>query len=143
MTKCNGNCGYCPSCTGIGVVISLVLGIIAAFLRYNAVVTIGTSFLWVAFGVATLILLLTLYIASRARSSARECLCGSMTGLLTGIGGTVITSLISLAAPLPAISTVGAIIFGALVFSFFLIISTLICLIPCIAGCDDYPSDSQ
>lgn len=133
MTKCN--CNYCPSCTGIGVVISLIFGVIAAFLRYSAVITIGTSFLWVTFGIAVLVLLLTLYLASRTRGSSSECLCSGITALMTGIGGTIVTSLISLAVSFVATSTIGAIVSGILVFSFFLIISTLICLIPCLYGC--------
>lgn len=141
MANCNCNCNSCTSCTGIGIVISLVLGVIAAFLRYSAVITIGTSFLWVTFGIAVLVLLLALYLSSRARGSVRECMCSHSTGLLTGIGGTIVTSLVLLAVSFAATSTVGAIISGLLVFSFFLIISTLICLIPCLAGCDSCSDD--
>ena len=137
MARNSYGCSCLPSCTGIGVVISLVLGVIAAFLRYSAVITVGTSFLWVTFGISVLVMLLTLALSARSHNSVKHCICEVLPGLITGIVLTMLTSLILLAVTFAATSIAGAVITGILILSFSIIITSVLCLIICNADCGD------
>lgn len=131
----NFSCGCKSDCAGIAIVASIIIGIITAFLRFTAVITVTPAFLWVTLGIAVVYLAILLAVSPTIRRSG--CVCTNLPVLLTGILGTILTSVILLAITFVATSVIGAIITGALLLFFSLIITSVACLIKCIAGCAD------
>ena len=132
----NMNC-YCRfNCTGIALIVSLLVGIVAAFLRITATITLSTLFLGIAAGVALVFLAIILFITGLGRCVSRRCET-ALNAVLLGIVGTIITAVILLAITFVATSVIGAIITGALLFFVTLIITASVCLIKCLAACDD------
>lgn len=130
-------CGYRNNCTLYAVLASLIIGIVTAFLRITAVITVSPAFLWVVFGIAIAYLGLTLIKADSLRSfTSRSCGCSSLNALFTGILGSVLTSVILLAITFAATSIAGAIITGALLFFFALTLTSTVCLVKHHFGCD-------
>ena len=76
-------CENRASCTGLAVIASAILGVIAAFLRITAVITVTPAFLWVALGVAV-VYLAVLLATTGCNQSARCCRCRgcALTALL-------------------------------------------------------------
>ncbi len=131
------NCTCRASCTLAALISSIIIGVIAAFLRITAVITVTPAFLWTLFGIATVYLAIIFATIPRIRlSTVCEGFCSSLSALLVGIIGTVLTAVILLAIEFVATSIIGAIITGALLFFFFLIITTTACLIRCLISCD-------
>ncbi|MBO5007667.1 MAG: hypothetical protein J6D26_02425 [Clostridia bacterium] len=132
----NLSCSCRSDCAGLAIVASLILGIVAAFLRITAVITVTPAFLWVVFGIAVVYLAVTLVTSAIVRSAgAYSCVCSVLPVLLTGILGSVLTAVILLAVTFVATSIIGAIITGALIFFFSLVITSAACLVKCVAGC--------
>lgn len=132
------SCGnYRPGCTVIAVVASLIIGIIAAFLRITAVITLTPAFLWVLLGIAVVYLAVTLISAALLRNGYCERLCSIVTTLLAGVLGTVLLSIVLLAIEFVATSIIGAILTGALLFFFFLTVTSTACLVRCFFNCND------
>jgi len=130
------NCGKRRDCSGIALIASLIIGIIAAFLQITAVITLTPVFSIVAFGIAIVYLAVTLLAASRSEGTT-ECngYCTSLNVTLIGILGTILFSVILLAITFAATSVIGAIVVGALFFFFSLMITTIACLAKCLASC--------
>ena len=130
------NCGKRRECSGIALIASLIIGIIAAFLQITGVITLTPVFSIVAFGIAIVYLAVTLLAASLSQG-ATECTgcCTSLNAALIGILGTILFSVILLAITFAATSVIGAIVVGALFFFFSLMITTIACLAKCLAGC--------
>lgn len=131
------SCNCKANCTGIAVLASIVIGIIAGFLAVSGILTVSVPFLWALFGgsVASLGVLLVLSVISSARTL--RCICTARPLLLTGILGTILASVILLVIDVATASIIGAIITGLLLFFFALIITITACLIRCITDCDD------
>jgi len=125
-------------CSITAVVASIIIGIITAFLRITAVITLTPAFLWVVFGVAVGYLAVVLIALSVAEGfGIRECICSTLPVLFTGILGSVLTAVILLAVEFAATSVVGAIIAGLTLLFFSLTLTATACLAKCIAGCDE------
>ena len=133
----SSNCGCKMGCPVMAILVSIIIGIITAFLTFSATIAVTPAFLWVLFGVAVVYLAITLLTASFRYGSIRRCICDILPVLLTGILGTVLTSVILLAITFAATSVIGAIITGALLLFFSLIITTTACLVKCIVGCEE------
>ena len=133
-TSCR-SCG--PSCTVIAVAASLILGVIAAFLRITAAITLTPAFLWVLFGIAVVYLAVALIAAANFRHGCCESLCGIITALLAGVLGTVLLSVVLLGIEFAATSLLGAVLTGALLFFFFLTVTSAACLVRCFFNCND------
>lgn len=132
----NCNCKF--NCVGLAVIASIIVGIVTAMLRITAVITVTPDFLWVLFGIAVVYLAVLLLASAAMRGyTNRGCVCGNLPAIITGILGTVLTSVILLAITFAATSIIGAIITGALLFFFSLILTATACLVKCIAGCSD------
>ena len=112
----NNNCCRLD-CTPIAVGISIIIGIIATFLYFNAVIIIAPVFYWVVFGIAVVYLGLTLIFRQ-----TNTCGCTAGLGFIVGVLGTILTSLILLAVTFAATSIIGAIFNGLLLFFFSLLI---------------------
>lgn len=134
----NANCGSRYSCVVLAVLLSLIAGVVTALLTFMAVITVTPAFLWVLFGVATAYLLALPIISSVVRRiDTRACICSVQTALLVGLVGTILASLVLLGVTFAATSIVGALVTGALLAFFTLIITSTACLAKCATNCDD------
>ena len=124
------NCEGRNNCVGLGVVASVIIGVIAAFLQITAVITVTPAFLWVVFGIAVgyLAILLAASFLPRPQSGCNTARL-TLTALLTGILGTVLVAVILLAIPFAATSVVGAILVGLLLLFFSLTVTASACLV--------------
>ena len=132
------NCETKFNCTGIAIVASLILGIIAAFLQITAVLTIP-PILFAGVVIIALVYLAVALIAISLTHTSTTCrtLCSVLSVLLFGILGSVLFAVILLIIDVAATSVIGSILVGLLAFSFSLLLMTTACLIKCIARCDD------
>ena len=123
-------CDNRQSCVGLAVIVSAILGVIAAFLRITAVITETAAFLWVALGIAVVYLAILLA-TSACRPKVPSCRCGNtaLTAVLAGILGTALISTILLAISFAATSIIGAILVGLLILFLSLTISATACLV--------------
>ncbi|MBE6807126.1 MAG: hypothetical protein E7527_03825 [Ruminococcaceae bacterium] len=130
-------CNNRQSCSALAIIVSAILGVIAAFFRITAVITETPAFLWVALGVAIGYLAVLLATTGCCPQACR-CSGSALTALLTGILGTALTSVILLAISFVATSIVGAILLGLLVLFLSLIVTATTCLV---AGCCSRQND--
>lgn len=133
----NTNCNCEATCGIKAIIASIIIGVIAAFLRITAVITVTPAFLWVLFGIAVVYLSVVLVTAALTRTTGiRRCLYSNLQPFIAGILGTILTSVILLGITFAATSIIGAIITGLLLLFFTLTITSTACLIKCITGCD-------
>ncbi len=136
MSGMNLRCN--DGCTILAIIASIIIGVITAFLTITAVITITSAFAWVTFGIAIVYLALALVTSSSVRCVAiQSCICAKIPVLLTGILGTILTSVILLGISFAATSIIGAVIAGALGFFFSLMIAETACLVKCASGCSE------
>ena len=123
-------CENRPRCVTLAVIASAILGVIASLLQITAVITVTPAFLWVALGIAVVYLAVLLFTAGCCRASV-PCRCGngSLSVLLIGILGTILTAVTLLAVSFVATSIVGAVFVGLLVLFLSLIVSAAACLV--------------
>lgn len=132
------NCESKWDCSGIAIISSLILGIIAAFLQITAILEIPSTFLIVTFGIAVVYLAVTLVSVSLSQQSITcRSRCNTLSTLLFGILGTILFSVILLAIDIAATSVIGALLTGALVFFFTLMLISTACLTKCLINCND------
>lgn len=125
-------------CTGLAVVASLILGVVAAFLQITAVIAVTPLFLGVAFIVAAVYLAVLLVTAAlNQRSVSCRCVCQPLAAILFGILLSVLSSVILLIVSFAATSVVGAIFVGILAFAVSLIFTATACLVRCLFCCDN------
>ena len=124
------DCGYRNTCTSIAVVISLIIGVVTAFLRVMAVITVTPAFLWVTLGIAIGYLAVLLAGALFSQNNiGQTCAARTISAILVGILGTVLFSIVLLAIPFVATSIIGAIITGVLLFFFSLFVISTACFV--------------
>ena len=124
------------NCTCISIIISAIVGIVASFLQIGGLFIFIPLIAVVFLAVAILFLLATLIAAGLGRITAQySCVCSALNALLTGIIGTVITSIIVLAFGIIAIGVISSIFTGLLVFFTALMILSTVCLIKAFANC--------
>lgn len=132
------SCKSCsPGCTVIAVAASLILGVIAAFLRITAAITLTPAFLWVLLGIAVVYLAVTVIASAPFRNGCCDSLCGIVTALLAGILGTAVLSVVLLGVEFAATSLLGAALTGGLIFFFFLTVTSAACLVRCFFNCNN------
>ncbi len=127
---------YKPGCGVFAIVVSLIIGVVTAFLRITGTITFSPMFLWVLLGIASVYLAVTLIAATRFRNEGCESLCSTVTTLLTGIIGTILLAIVFLNIEFAIASVIGAILTGALLFFFFLAITSTACLVRCFFNCE-------
>lgn len=133
MTDVNCSCRY--NCVLFAAAASLVVGIITAILTVTATIIVAPVFYWVVLGVAILFLLVSLVTLPSISNTQKRCICANVTTLLVGIIGAVFTALVLLGVGFAATSVLGAIVTGALLTFFSLIITTVACIVRCFANC--------
>lgn len=120
---------YRCSCTLYAFVASIVIGVVAAVLRYTAVITVTPAFLWVALGIAVVYLAILFVVFATSEGVLKRCANSALTVLLYAILATILSSVILLGVGFVATSVLGAIITGVLLTSAALIFSETACLI--------------
>lgn len=128
------NCNSKNNCTFAAVIVSVIIGIITAFLQITGVITVTPVFLWVTFGIAVVYLAVLLATVSLAQGSgASACIGTALNALLLGILGTVLFSIVLLAVGIVATSAISAILGGLLLLFFSLTITSSACYVKCFA----------
>lgn len=132
------NCRSNDGCTVAALIVSAIIGVIAAFLQITAVITVAPVFLWVVFGIAVVYLaaLVVSVLVSRRVDNA-GCVCPALNALLAGILGSILFAVVLLAVGIVATSIISAILVGLLLFFFALTFTASACLVRCIANCGD------
>ncbi len=134
---------YSCDCRGMRVgsvvTVSIILGILAAFLRFTATVTVGTVFLWAVFAAAVAYLGVVLLVTglSACCTSLARCACPLLSALLIGTLGSILLANILLSVTLAATSILGAILFGILVGFFALTLLSTAALARKLSRCED------
>lgn len=122
------NCDCRCNCAPLAFIASLIIGVVAAFLRITAVITVTPAFLWVLFGVAVGFLAIGVLAGCNNRCD-NGCGYNALSALLIGALGTVLVAVILLGVTFAATSVVGAIFTGLLLFFFALLLGSAACLI--------------
>lgn len=136
MSMCS--CRYKCNCVIAALIVSLIIGIVTAFLQITAVITVTPVFLWVLFGIAVG-LLAVLLLSSSMQNRAAGCMdqCSILDVVLLGILSTILFAMVLLAVGIVATSVVSAILVGLLLFSFSLALTALACYLRCILSCEE------
>ena len=77
----NNDCSCKSTCTTVALIVSIAVGIIAAFLRITAAITVTPAFLWVVFGIAVVYLAVVL-LTTVSINCCNNCLPCSLNYLL-------------------------------------------------------------
>ena len=134
MSSCG--CGPRINCTTAALIVSVIVGVVTAFLQILGVITVGTAFLWVALGIAVVYLAGLVAASALSRRTERPaCACRVLNTLLAGILGPVLLSLVLLAVGIVATSVLSAIGVGLLLFFLALIVTASACYVRCEADC--------
>lgn len=126
------NCNYRFPCAVAAVIVSVILGIVAAFLQITGIITVTPVFLWVVFGIAVGYLGILLATANRRDNGC----CGDVRTVLAGILGTILFSVILLAVGVTATSVLSAILVGLLVLFAALTVTGAACFVRCVSDCE-------
>lgn len=126
-TKCD--------CTFFSVIVSVIVGIIVAFLNVSGTIAVPQVVLWVFFGVALAALAAAFVAGALQRREHTGCFCSSLTTLLVGVLGTVLFSLVLILADIATGGIFGSLITGLLFAAFTLIITSVGCLTKSLFGC--------
>ena len=133
MTLCN--CKI--RCPVLALIVSAIIGVLAAFFQITGVITVAPVFLWVVFGISVVYLAVQVLAAVLRRDcEMRRCTCASLQTVLAGILGAALISLILLAVGITATSVLSALLVGLLLFFFSLILTGTACYVNCVTDCD-------
>ena len=125
------------TCPALAVVVSALIGVVTAFLRITAVITVAPLFIQSVFVAAVVLLAITLLSAgTNSKDACNVCVCPALKAQLAGILGSVLTSLVLLAVGFAATSIIGAIVIGFLLFFFSLALTSTACVIKCLFCAD-------
>lgn len=117
-------------CVTVALIVSAIVGVIAAFLQISGVITVTPAFLWTLFGIA--VGFLAVYILSPARCCGlepRTCGCSALNASLLGSLGTALFSAVLLAVGIVATSVLSAVLIGILIGFFSLLLTSAVCFI--------------
>ncbi len=128
----NMNCGCKRDCTFWALIVSLVIGVLVAFLTVTAVIVLTPVVSVVALGFAAVYLALLAIFARRNYGC-----CDALRAVLAGLLVTILSALILLAFSFGATSIIGAIVTGFLAAAASLTLTASACYISCTDDCDD------
>ena len=133
MSMCNCNCS-CP-CTIFAIVVSAILGVIAAFLQIAGVFTATVMFPMMVLVIAVVYLGILAATSAICPCEAGRCRCSALTALLVGILGSILFSAILLALGIVATSVLSAVLVGLVVFFAALTFGSTACYVRIQADC--------
>ena len=133
------NCNCRIGCTVSGLIVSLIAGIVTLVLNITGTITVLPLFLWIGFGIAVGLLIITFGVAAFTDEERKErgCICRALSSLQFGALGAILSALVLLAVDFGGISIIGAILYGVFFFFFVLLITSVICLARCYASCNE------
>ncbi len=117
------------SCNLYAFIASIVIGVVAAVLRYTAVITVTPAFLWVALGIAVVYLLVYFAVFATSEGVLKRCASSSVFLFVYAALIAILSSVVLLGITFAATSVLGAIITGVLLGALALIFTTTACLI--------------
>lgn len=120
------------NCVALSIIASIAVGIIGAVLLFTAVITVFPVIYWVIAGIAIGFLALFFFISAFTPDCNKACLRQILTIFIIGTLGTVLTALILLGVAFAATSVIGAIVFGAAISFFSLLLTSVVCAIKCL-----------
>ena len=125
------DCNCRISCPLLAIVASIIIGVITAFLRITAVITLTPAFLWVVLGIAVVYLAVALVSAAitQEHDTRHGCICPIISSLLVGILGAILLAIVLLGIEFAATSIIGAIIAGGLLAFLTLLLTSTACLV--------------
>ena len=134
MTICNCKC----SCTLLSGIVSLVIGIIAAFLQITGAITVTAAFSWVVFGIGVGSLAFLLLSGAIQQPCNRcSCTCAAVTAALIGSLGSILFALVLLAVGTVATSILSAVLVGLTLLFLTLLLTNAACIIRSLYSCCD------
>lgn len=133
MSKCNCNC-KCP-CTAVALVVSAILGVIAAFLQISGTIDVVPMFLMGVLGIGVVYLAILLATSASCPCEESRCRCSALNTLLAGILGSILFSTVLLAVGIAGTSVVSAILVGVVVFFAALTFTATACYVRAQADC--------
>lgn len=120
--SCTNRC----RCTAAAWIVSIIVGVVTAFLQITGMITVTTAFLWVTFGVAVVYLGIAALTAGRV-SNGTPCIGGALRSALGSALGTILLSVLLLAIGITATSIFSAILVGLLLFFFSALLTNTAC----------------
>lgn len=126
----NNTCGCRRDCTFWALIVSLVIGVLVAFLTVTAVIVLTPVVAIVALGFAAVYLVLLAVFARRTDGC-----CRSLRAVLVGILVTIAAALTLLAFSFAATSIIGAIVTGILAAAASLTVTASACYVSCTDDC--------
>lgn len=134
----NGCCPCRKDCTLWARIISLVVGIVTAFLQITAVIAFPAGVPAGAFLLAAVYLATVLVVAVLLREQYESCcLCPAIRAVLAGILVTALAAAALLVVSFAAASIVGALFTGLLAAGLAMTLSGTVCLVKCLTGCNE------
>ena len=134
MSNCTCECRW--NCAAIGIIISLIVGVVGAIILATTTPVIPVAIYWGTLVTALVFLAVTLIVTAITRLvGTASCLCNTLPTLLSGIIGTIILSIVVLVINIATITLPLAILLGVLIAFAGIMLSGLVCLTTCIAGC--------
>lgn len=135
MSNCNCSC-KCP-CTIGAIIVSAILGIIAAFLQIAGVITATVMFPMAVLAVAVVYLAVLLGTSAICPCEESRCRCSALNTLLAGLLGSILFSTVLLAVGIVATSVLSAILVGLVVFFATLTFTATACYVRIQTGCEN------
>ena len=137
MSNCSCSCQCRWNCTAIGIIISIIAGVVGAILLATTTPVIPVAIYWGALVTALVFLTVVLIATAISRlAGTGTCLCDTLPTVLAGIIGTIVLSIVVLVLNIATITIPIAILLGVLITFIGILLSGLVCLITCIAGCN-------
>lgn len=134
---CFCDCKNNNDCRLTAIIVSVIAGVVAAFLNFSATIAVPQFVLWILFGIAAGFLAFTFLIAPMInKCETRNCLCPVLSTLLLGIFGTILFSFVLVLIDITAAGLVGSLLTGLLFASFSLTLTSVACFIKCLLNCN-------
>lgn len=133
MSICGCNCRN--RCVLLAIGVSILAGILGAFLQITGTFTVTPVYLIVAFGIAVAALGVLVVSMALLRRCVGDCLCAGLNAVLAGIVGTVLFSVIGLLVGIVATGAASAVLVGLVAGFFALTVTSGACLVRCLADC--------
>lgn len=131
------NCVVRCNCSLWALIVSVIVGVVTAFLQITGTITVAPVFLWVVFGIA--VVYLAVLVVTAALAGVPEgcgCMCTILNALLAGLLGTIFFALVLLAVGIVATSIISALLVGLLLLFFSLALTNTACLVRCLTDCE-------
>lgn len=129
MSICQNNSEYKDNCGIISAILGVISGIIVSVLFSFGLLPVITTALWISLGLGGLVLLYILALSLFNCSSMSRCLSQSVSLLLTGALGVILSVLAISAIVLDITSVISIVLVGIAAFFLIFLVSSVACAI--------------